>query len=353
MDDAVIIKVSGPRSHVNDLSSRGLDLQVDQPSTPLVQRGLAPPLLRDVRQRAIRLAKQQRVHVEPLAAHASNPLVKARARARDGPGHVLDERVVGDPQQRPTLEVRRHVGGVKQRRDGAVEGLVGAGWVWAAGAFAGAVWLGHDLGRVAEAVAVADEDALGGRGDGQVGKVHGGLAGAQDEHGGVLAKLRAGLEGGGVQDVGLGQLVRCLILMAAVMVNLSGGARDVEARNVRHKRHSVQTTADGHNMVVVGTMHVRAVTVNIVVVVSFVSGICGHNMAWLGGVCLNGLDSRGAVDVLPQIKLVGVGLQVVDILRRCEEVGLFFGDSEVGERREVLGGDKLEPQSQLSSAREW
>lgn len=358
MHGAIVVKVGGPRRHVDDFAARGLDVQIDQPGAPLVERGRAPPRRRDVRQRAVRLAKQQRVDMKPLGAHAADPLVKARAGSGDGPRHVFHERVVGDPQQRPTLEEAGHVRGVEQRRDGAVERLVGPGGVGPAGALAGAVRLGHDLGRVAEAVAVADEDALGGGGDGQVGHVHGGLAGAQDEDGGVLAELCAGLEGGGVQNGGFGgqfttsHLV--LVLMVAVAVGLGhfGGAGrvELEARNVWDEGHSVQTTADGHSVVVMGAMDPGVINGTIIstnLTVSLVGAMAVgvDNVTWLSGVWLNGLDGGGAVDVLPQIKLVGVGFQVVDIFLRCDEVGLLLRDPEVGERRQVLGGDKLESQN--------
>lgn len=158
--------MSRPRRQVNLPPTSRPQLHINKPGPPPVQPRLAPVLLRDIRQRPVALADEQRVGVQPPRAHAARPLVEPGPRARDRPRHVRHEGVVDGPQPGPALNYGRDVRRVEQGGRRAVERLVRVFWVGTAVAAAGAVGVWHDLGRGDEAVAVAQDDALGGRCDG-------------------------------------------------------------------------------------------------------------------------------------------------------------------------------------------
>lgn len=173
MNHPILINMRRPRRQVNLPPASRPQLHINEPCPPPVQPRLAPVLLRDIRQRPVALADEQRIGVQPLGAHAAGPLVEPGPRARDRPCHVGHKGVVDGPQPGPALDHGRDVRRVEQRGCRAVERLVGVLWVGPAAAPACAVGVWHDLGRGDEAVAVAQDDALGGGCDGQVGNVHG------------------------------------------------------------------------------------------------------------------------------------------------------------------------------------
>lgn len=172
MNHPLLVNMSRPRRQVNLPPTSRPQLHINEPCPPPVEPRLAPVLLRDVRQRPVALADEQRVRVQPHRAHPSHPLVEPGPRARDAPRHVGHEGVVDGPQPGPALYDRRYVGRVEQGRRRAVERLVGVSRVGPAAAPARAEGVRDDLGRGDEAVAVAEDDAPGRGCYGQVGYVH-------------------------------------------------------------------------------------------------------------------------------------------------------------------------------------
>lgn len=322
VDNAVLVKMRGPRCNVDLPPSSRLQLHVDQPSAPPVEGRLASPLLRDVWDGPTRLAEQQPVDVEAVAADATHPLVEAGARARDEPRHVLDKQLVGDPLQRAALDESRDVRGVEERRDGAVQRLVGPVWVGTSLSAPGAVRLGHYLGGVSEAVTVAHDDAVfWSGGHGQVGEIHRRLAYAQHKHGvGGFAELGTALEGGGVHDDWARRRVKLAIPVVAVRddeVVRRGG----ETWDVGEERLSIQASTYGHNMVVGGALDEA--------VLEMTFGLEFDDVARLAGVRSDGDDRGGALDILPQTEPVCISLEVLHVSLWRDEVDLFLWQSKV------------------------
>jgi hypothetical protein len=161
------------------------------------------------------------------------------------------------------------------------------------------------LGSADPAIAVAEYDSLGGRGDGEIAHVAAGLTTAKYHDRRVLAKLFALLEVLGVQD----------------------GGHVFDARYIGDIRLGVDTGAHSNSV----TLPFYLLSIRLLVTDDMFAGISSPHA------CHPGTE----VDVRPQLEVRGVLIQVLSVAFGGEEVCVFGQRTEVGERREELGGDEL------------